>query len=275
MRLFLISILVMAWAGDCLAGVEVAVYSDPDAQVKCLSSVAWPGFQIIEANVVVTGDVAISSVSFSANVHDFGGLPSCGSVLAWLGDSNIFPLTSGTSPAGVQIDFGDCLAPPIHALTIFIMSQGLEACCLWCVEAAQAVDCTGQGVPVTVSCTRVVPGSCDFSVPTDPLPPDGAESVPLDATLSWTSTAARGCSLGDFLGYTLYFGTTADPPMVGYDVGSPFDPGDLAPGVLYYWQVLAWQSGYGSKLGPLWTFRTAGTVPAEGATWGRIKALYQ
>jgi hypothetical protein len=272
MRLLLIIVLIVAWAGTCIGGVEVALYSDPEGRIKCLSSVT-SGFQIMQAEVVVTGDVAIKSVSFTAGIS--GSPPGCAGRLIWLGDSKVFPQTSGSSPAGVEVDFGECLTPPIHVLSINILSEGLEDCCFYCVGQAQAVDCSDQSVPVAVSCTRVVPGPCELTVPTDPIPVDGAENVSTDVELGWTSAGARTCALGEILYYNLYFGTTTDPPMIGYDVGPPFDPGNLSPGTLYFWRVLAWQPGYAWVSGPLWRFRTAGGVPADNATWGRIKALYE
>ena len=41
------------------------------------------------------------------------------------------------------------------------------------------------------------------------------------------------------------------------------------------WRVLATQYGYNSSLSPVWTFRTAGPVPTQASTWGKIKALYK
>ena len=62
----------------------------------------------------------------------------------------------------------------------------------------------------------------------DPYPADGANEVPVNASLSWVGSDPN---IWDELTYDVYFGPNPDPPLVVYDQhGTTFDPygtGDL------------------------------------------------
>jgi len=108
-----------------------------------------------------------------------------------------------------------------------------------------------------------------FTVPTktayDPVPSDGAELVPVDATLTWTP------GLGAKL-HTVYFGTDFD--TVNNATGGTsrgivnYNPGPLELAKIYYWRVDEYDEA-GTYKGEVWSFTTEGAVsgpnPANGA----------
>ena len=109
-----------------------------------------------------------------------------------------------------------------------------------------------------------------FSIPPKtayyPDPVDGAESVDLEPTLSWTP--GYGAKL-----HTMYFGDNYDEvesATVGFPSGSEsYSPGPLEREKVYYWRVDEFDGLVTSK-GDVWTFATLGAVgnpqPAHGAT---------
>ncbi len=225
--------------------------------------------QLVTAYVVATGTDALSAVSFRANVPPR---------LLWIGDIAVFAQTNGTSVEGTSISFDACLTSPIHVLTMRFIGTPYprNECAFMFIEDAAGTDCGAQPVSIEGGITRIVYGQCEISGPSNPSPLDQAQNVPLDTVLEWAGEGAAACALGEILYYSLYFGTTPDPPLVLQQSAWPgVDPGDLQPGTEYYWRVAASQYGYDSKLSPLWSFRTAGPVPTQPTTWGRIKALYR
>ena len=116
-----------------------------------------------------------------------------------------------------------------------------------------------------------------FTVPPktayDPDPADGAGSVDVDVTLSWT--AGYGAKL-----HTVYFGDNFDDvnnATVGVPLGkTTYSPGPLESEKVYYWRVDEFD-GLGTYKGDVWTFTTPGTVgnpqPAYGTTDVQLNAI--
>ena len=90
----------------------------------------------------------------------------------------------------------------------------------------------------------------------DPGPADGADSVKLDAQLTWK--AGFGAKL-----HFVYFGTdfdTVSNAKVAPPVGpTTFNPGPLAPAKVYYWRVDE-SDGKTTTKGSVWSFSTLGGV---------------
>ncbi len=89
----------------------------------------------------------------------------------------------------------------------------------------------------------------------NPSPSDGAESVSLDAQLSWTAGK-------DAIMHDVYFGTdkaaveAGDPSTFkGKLMDASLDPGPLEIGTTYYWKVDEF-AVVATNPGPLWSFRT-------------------
>ncbi|HEX6791908.1 MAG TPA: hypothetical protein VF247_11410, partial [Candidatus Krumholzibacteria bacterium] len=72
----------------------------------------------------------------------------------------------------------------------------------------------------------------------------------------------------------LFFGTSPDPPELGYGTVSPSPIGPLQPETTYYWRILARRFCL-SGASPVWSFTTGKGVATKQSTWGGIKALYR
>ena len=108
-----------------------------------------------------------------------------------------------------------------------------------------------------------------FSIPPktayDPVPANGAEFLPTDATLTWTA------GFGAIFHY-VYFGEDFD--TVNNATGAPpagaasYNPGPLQLAKTYYWRVDEFDAA-GTHKGDVWSFTTEGAVsnpnPANGA----------
>ena len=80
-----------------------------------------------------------------------------------------------------------------------------------------------------------------------PRPVDGAPGVPSDAVLEWNAGDSAGS-------HDVYFGTSEDPPLVGNQASTTFDPpGELEPGATYYWRVDE-INGADKWQGDVWSF---------------------
>jgi len=92
--------------------------------------------------------------------------------------------------------------------------------------------------------------------PLAPSNPDPTDESPAESTaqkLRWTASDPDG----DPVTYDVYFGTTANPPLVvsGIDKAE-YDPGYLEYSTQYYWKVVAKDNHGLSTSGPVWTFTT-------------------
>jgi hypothetical protein len=243
----------------------IGIYTEPTGEGWCVSTI--PGPRLVDLHVVVINGPALSSISFLAPV------PYCSGV--WSSDVPVFPQTTGDSQNwGISINFGNCLEPPIHVLTIQMYLAWSNECCEFKVEPIDFRDCAGVQVGAGSDYFRITNGLCEPIAPHDPFPQDQAQEMPLSVYLDWSGEFPHCCLLGEIPNYSVFFGTTTDPPLVNAYILPPYNPGPLLPNTTYYWRVAAlWHLS--GKLGPLWTFKTLGGVPTETTTWGRIKGLYE
>lgn len=109
------------------------------------------------------------------------------------------------------------------------------------------------GWDATVSC--VSPNSPPNCV-VNPAPADLATGVSPFTVLNWTDGGGVAPT-----GYDVYFGTSANPPLVSANqVATTYDPGPLAFSTQYFWKVVA-KNSFGDATGCAeWSFTTNATV---------------
>lgn len=109
----------------------------------------------------------------------------------------------------------------------------------------------GELFSTTVSFTvPLVPPPPPPAAVTQALPADGADSVALTSTLSWT--AAAGAT-----SYDVYFGATNPPPFLGNTTLLSMTPPQLTGSVRYFWRVVARNAGGTAPASLPWAFTTA------------------
>lgn len=93
-------------------------------------------------------------------------------------------------------------------------------------------------------------------------PANGATSVLTNAQLNWSSGG------GAPAGYKLYFGTSNPPAFIG-DLGlvTTYNPGPLAYGTTYYWQVIPYNFDGNASGCPVWSFSVMAD-PTQNLPWG-------
>jgi len=100
----------------------------------------------------------------------------------------------------------------------------------------------------------------------NPGPANGASSVPVNTTLSWSAGAGAD-------EHILYFGTDPDPDSQSAvspaPAGSSYDPGTLATATTYYWQVDE-RNALGTTSGAIWSFTTSNVT---GSSEMRVKSI--
>lgn len=265
-------VIVLIAPGQVWTQGTIGIYGEPAGRTLCV----MPDSPLQEYFVVYADGPPIQRIEFSA------ALPvECLTPLStWISDFAMFPNTAGDSQNGIVVDFGQCLSPPIHILSILVEQPAnlKPDCCPWEIGGVVASDCEGN--PIAWHRTRGYLNSyaCEpIQPPHTPTPADEATFVPLTANLEWGHQSGPvGCELGDVLVFSISWGTDPSDLTTLFDQGSPFPvPGGLMPDSRYYWQVTSTTySGGVSVPGPLWSFTTEASVASEASTWGRIKALY-
>jgi hypothetical protein len=205
---------------------------------------------------------------------------------------------TGDRLTGIEIDMGGCVGPgtvTLGTMTLLVAPEDTVACTDWEVLAdCEVQDCDGVWRPATPvqhqvgtppsACLDCCWQCCYASLtPYDLSPADGANSVPLDVELSWTtlidvtsSPPYSGCSVSISTDPTCGSGTVY--PVDCADLS--FAPDLLQPSTTYYWRA-SWfilDGGCSDGLGgssPWYSFTTEGPSPVESKTWGGVKALYR
>ncbi len=88
--------------------------------------------------------------------------------------------------------------------------------------------------------------------PFDPSPADGATDVEMNVLFEWSCSDPNG----DDLIYDVYFGESADPPMVtNSQTANTYQVAGLDPLTTYYWKIVASDLA-SSTSSPVWSFTT-------------------
>src|SRR5439155_831825 len=104
--------------------------------------------------------------------------------------------------------------------------------------------------------TAGIPPPAGPTAASSPNPANGTIGTGTTLCLSWSAPGATS--------YDVRLGTVNPPLTVVYNSTQSYYPAPtLLPGTTYYWQIVARNNG-GTTVGPLWSFKTAGTPPALG-----------
>jgi len=113
----------------------------------------------------------------------------------------------------------------------------------------------------------------------DPIPPNGANNVPVDAVLNWTGDDPNP---GDKLKYDVYFGVTNPPTKKASNISNNFydPPGDMELYQEYYWYITTWDSEGLKAKGDIWSFSTGINLPPDkptitGSKKGKVGEEYE
>ena len=114
----------------------------------------------------------------------------------------------------------------------------------------------------------------------NPIPPDNATQVPLDAVLYWNGSDPNS---GDILRYDVYFGPNPDPPLVmknqDENYYDPYGPEEMPMYEDFYWKIVTRDMSGEETEGPDWNFTTFHWIPLpipeiDGPTRGRPGITY-
>jgi len=89
----------------------------------------------------------------------------------------------------------------------------------------------------------------------NPSPTNGASSVAVNTTISWTAGAGA-------VSHDVYFGTTSPGTFRINQAGTTYNPGTLANSTTYYWRIDE-VGGSGTITGDAWSFTTVSSVSAN------------
>ena len=95
----------------------------------------------------------------------------------------------------------------------------------------------------------------------NPTPVNGAINQPASLTLTWSCSDPNG----DPLTYSVYFGTTNNPPLVASNQSNAsYNPGQLNNSTIYYWKIVAKDNLGATTSGPVWNFSTINATGGGG-----------
>ncbi len=213
------------------------------------------------------GETFSGTASYTANVA--GGLPAPGLSAPANGATGVsltptLSWSASTGATSYDVYFGTASSPPLAANTtatsysVGTLSGGTLY--YWRVVAKNASGSNSSGTWSFTTLTPAPPAPVLFS------PANGATGVMTTAAVTWNSSSGA-------TSYDVYFGTASTPPLAVNTTATSYSPGTLTAGTLYYWRIVAKNTG-GSNTSATWSFTTlaAGppapvlSAPANGAT---------
>jgi len=270
----IVLIVILCFPSSASGNPRIGIFADPANYWTPFIEEMPPTYTLY---VIVSNTFGLTAVQFAAP------LPDCMANATLISETAYPNLMIGSIETGVMVAFGLCRQAPIEVMRLTFLSTGIDTCCYWGIVPDPAVtsgeiegvDCNDSKVFMIGMTTAIHPeglqGCGAPTVPSNPLPPDGAIDQPLDVTLDWDSEPTIGTGLGVFFG-VVYLGTEMEPPLYTTMVDPPYNVGPLDPATTYYWRINSVVSDYGSTLGPVWQFTTrTDPSPVRFSTWGAIK----
>jgi hypothetical protein len=275
-RVILVLSLILSISYEPAGSTDIGVYDSYDPSGRFID-VHESG--LVGLYVVVEYATGLTHVEFSAPP------PECMGSVTLVTTNYYFPYV-GDIETGVSLSLGDCLTGTITLASMWFVGASVDSCCPYDIlphisavtGEIEGLDCTGNTVIIESSIHTLRPvgmmGCGAPTVPSNPIPPDGAVNQPLTVMLDWESEPTAGTNMGVFFA-NVYFGTDPDPSVELWNLNPPQQVGPLTPHTTYYWKVKSIVTDYGWTMGPLWTFSTGAGVPVKQTTWGAIKSLYR
>ena len=266
--LLALTLLLLSSSAVVAQQAEIGIYNDENRSSCSLSDA---GSGTISAYVVVNAPNGMTGARFSIPI------PNCFKAV-WVGDVSDYTLL-GNSQNDISIGLGGCREGLTHVLTVLYQKSSPTApCCELQIKPAEAqadvqfADCGFElrtlaprsgFINADATCACSSGSNLAPSVPTNPLPFSGAGNVRTDVSLTWEASDPEH----DALHYDLYLGTSPNPPLVASNLTvASYAPPSLAERTLYYWKVVAFDSGNHSTEGPVWNFTTTMPVFPPGPT---------
>ncbi len=175
----------------------------------------------------------------ATNRGDLTAFAVTGQVQLPSGFSGAAPMALGDVPAGQTSSAGNLnLTAPATAGTYSLPFTA----------SSTSFDETFSG---TASYTATVVAT--LPAPVLSAPANGATGVSQTPRLSWSASSGA-------TSYDVYLGTTSSPPLATNTTVTSYSPATLSAGTLYYWRVVAKNTG-GSNSSATWSFTTLTAAP--------------
>ena len=174
-------------------------------------------------------------------------------VLSWAADDPdghalLFDVYFGSNPSPPKVSSQAARSFAVHDLQF-------STTYYWHVVARDAfgMETTGPTWSFTMKAENDAP-----TVPSNPVPTNGAVNIQLSTTLNWTSTDLEG----EAVHFDVYFGIGEPLARVATNI-SPRNHSVSGLSLLttYYWRVVARDTNGQESTGPTWSFRTRSNVP--------------
>lgn len=273
------SILLLALLAGSAASQSIGIFGDAVGS-SCKIPVT-PGGVGTAYIVLVPGGEAPQSTGVDFAVT---GWPGWAAIAAPNPISSIV-LGDPLAPLGCGVRFQSCLGPsPIVLFTITFTAPAsppidipLQVVAFPAQSCPRSFLCDAPTfTPKCVTGLRSWLNPSGWQAPELLSPVDGAIEQPTTGVVlhwNWSVPPGESCTLAAY-DPIVYFGTDADPPLVGAANLTQFThaTGPLSPDTTYYWRIFINGGGVSS---PVWHFRTETLVGTESARWQQVKQLFR
>jgi len=177
-------------------------------------------------------------------VHRATGISASSVTLSW---------SASTNTNSYQIYLGVEPDPPLlgtttTSTTYTVTNLKKNTRYYWKIESRRTCGNSNPS-PIWYFTTGADPNCLTPGTPSNPTPANGGTGVSTSPTLGWTATSNTNS-------YDIYFGTTANPPLLANTPNPSYPRTNLQYNTTYYWKVVSKNNCGQSTSGPLWSFTT-------------------